>query len=115
MTLFRTDFLFVPFLIIINWKIRYKLGKNDDGCKTMLKLRQSYGKRYFNILIYFISHFNTLIDNIFSSAIDPDIISGNLTATISDHLPQFSIIPNMFGNVSGNKSNIYEWDWSKFD
>ena len=21
----------------------------------------------------------------------------------------------MFGNVSGNKSNIYEWDWSEFD
>ena len=61
------------------------------------------------------SHSNTLIDNIFSNVIDPDIISGNLTATISDHLPQFSIIPNMFGNVSGNKSNIYEWDWSKFD
>ena len=61
------------------------------------------------------SHSNTLIDNIFSNVIDPDIISGNLTATISDHLPQFSIIPNMFGNVSGNKSNIYEWDWCKFD
>ena len=42
-------------------------------------------------------------------------ISGNLTATISDHLPQFTIIPNMFGNISGNKSKIYERDWSKFD
>ena len=21
----------------------------------------------------------------------------------------------MFGNISGNKSNIYEWDWYKFD
>ena len=61
------------------------------------------------------SHSNTLIDNIFSNVIDPDIISGNLTATISDHLPQFAIIPNMFGNISGNKSNIYERDWSKFD
>ena len=38
------------------------------------------------------SHSNTLIDNIFSNVIDPDIISGNLTATISDHLPQFAII-----------------------
>ena len=38
------------------------------------------------------SHSNTLIDNIFSNVIDPDIISGNLTATISEHLPQFSII-----------------------
>ena len=61
------------------------------------------------------SHSNTLIDNIFSNVVDPDIISGNLTATISDHLPQFAIIPNMFGNISGNKSNIYERDWSKFD
>ena len=61
------------------------------------------------------SHSNTLTDNIFSNVIDPDIISGNLTATISDHLPQFAIIPNMFGNILGNKSNIYEWDWPKFD
>ena len=61
------------------------------------------------------SHSNTLIDNIFSNVIDPDITSGNLTDTISDHLPQFAIIPNMFGNISGNKSNIYERDWSKFD
>ena len=61
------------------------------------------------------SHSNTLIDNIFSNVIEPDIISGNLTATISDHLPQFAIISNIFGNISGNKYNIYERDWSKFD
>ena len=35
------------------------------------------------------SHFNTVIDNIFSNVIDPDI--------------------------SGNKFNIYERDWSRFD
>ena len=56
------------------------------------------------------SHSNTFIDNIFSNVIEPDIIPGNLTANISDHLPQFSIVPNMFGNISGNKSNIYERD-----
>ena len=61
------------------------------------------------------SHSNSLVDNIFSNIIDPDIISGNLTATISDHLPQFSIIPHIFGNIAGSKSNIYERDWSKFD
>ena len=60
-------------------------------------------------------HSNTVIDNIFSNVIDPDIISGNLTATISDHLPQFAIILNMFGNILGNKPNIYKRDWSKFD
>ena len=40
---------------------------------------------------------------------------GNLTVTISDHLPQFSVIPNILGNISGNKCNIYERYWSKFD
>ena len=31
-----------------------------------------------------------LIDNIYSNVITPNSISGNLTATISDHLPNFS-------------------------
>ena len=43
------------------------------------------------------------------------MISGNLTATISDHVPQFAIVPNMFGNILSNKLNIHERDWSKFD
>ena len=39
-----------------------------------------------------------------------------MTATISDQLPQFAIIPSMFGNnISSNKSNIYEIDWLKFN
>ena len=45
----------------------------------------------------------TITYNIFSNVIDPDMISGNLTATLSDHLSQFTIISNMFGNISGNK------------
>ena len=39
-----------------------------------------------------------LINNIFPNVINLDIISSNLTATISDDLPQLAIIPN----------NIYE-------
>ena len=54
------------------------------------------------------SHSNTLIDNIFSDVIDPDILSGNLTVTTFYHLPQFALIPNKFHKISGNKSNIYE-------
>ena len=61
------------------------------------------------------SHYNALMDNIFPNVIDPDIISRNLTATISDHLSQFAIIPYMFGNISINESNIYERDWLKFN
>ena len=55
------------------------------------------------------SYSNTLIDDIFSNVIDLDIIPN------SYHLAQFAIVPNMFGNTLGNKSNIHERDWSKFD
>ena len=38
-------------------------------------------------------------------------MSGNVTS----HLPRFAITPNMSRNISGNKSNIYEKEWSNFD
>ena len=45
----------------------------------------------------------------------PNIISGNLAASISDHLPQFLVAPNIFLNASYPKSNNYEKGWSRFD
>ena len=41
-------------------------------------------------------------------------MSGNITATIFDHLPQFLFVPNILSNPSTQKSNYYERDWSKF-
>ena len=60
------------------------------------------------------SHSKTLIDNIFSNYISHEIISGNITATISAPLPQFPFVPNILSNFSTQKSNFYERDWSKF-
>ena len=60
------------------------------------------------------NHSKTVIDNIFSNFISPDIISGNITAAIFDHLPQFSLVPNIRSNSPTQKSNYYERDWSKF-
>ena len=51
---------------------------------------------------------------IYSNYISHKIISGNITATISDHLPQFSFVPNILSNPSTQKSNFYERDWSQF-
>ena len=56
----------------------------------------------------------TLID-IFSNIHIPSSVSGNLTSSISDHLPQFLIVPDIFLNSSPPKSNIYERDWNNFD
>ena len=52
--------------------------------------------------------FKTLIDNILSNVILKDIISGNITATIGDHLPQFLISSNVFADLPSNKLNIFE-------
>ena len=61
------------------------------------------------------SHSRTLIDNIFINVISKDIISSNITATTSDHLPQFLISPNTFADPPSNKSNAFERNWSNFD
>ena len=61
------------------------------------------------------SHSKSIINNIFSNYISQEIISGNLTSTISDHLPQFVIAPHIFSNAPNKKSNIFECDWSKFN
>ena len=60
------------------------------------------------------SHSKTLTDNIFFNIISPEAISGNLTSTISDHLPQFMIPPDIYCNPPSNKANIFERDWSNF-
>ena len=50
----------------------------------------------------------------FSNAFFHEVTYGNITATISDHLPQFSFVSNVFSNSSCQQPNIYERDWSKF-
>ena len=47
------------------------------------------------------SHSRTFIDNIFSNVTSKNIISCNITAIISDHLPQFLISPNIFADPPG--------------
>ena len=44
------------------------------------------------------SHSKALIDNTFSNVLSCEAISGNTTATISDHLPQLLFAPNVLSN-----------------
>ena len=61
------------------------------------------------------SHSKTLIDNILTNVILPNSMSGNLTATISDHLLQFLIVLHIFCNPASKKYKIYDRDWSNFN
>ena len=56
-----------------------------------------------------------LSDNIVSNVMSKDIISGNVTATISDHLFQFFISPSTFTDPPLNKSNVFERGRLNFD
>ena len=65
------------------------------------------------VLLYIIqptritSHSKSIIDNIFFNYISQEIISGNLTSTISDYLPEFFIAPHISSNAPSKKSNLF--------
>jgi hypothetical protein len=58
---------------------------------------------------------STLIDNIFTNQFDPDLLSGNLTIGISDHLPSFLLLPNSNQHHLPKKHNIYRRNFKNFD
>ena len=57
----------------------------------------------------------TLIDNIFTNDINPDSKSGNLVASISDHLASFLIIPKKNQQHLPKKHNLYTRNFKHFD
>ena len=51
----------------------------------------------------------------FSKYVSKEAVCGNLTSTVSDHLPQVSFIPSMFSDNPAVKSNIFERSWKNFN
>lgn len=58
---------------------------------------------------------STFIDTVFLNVIDLGLILDNLNGIISDYRPPFATVRSMFGNITSNKSNIYEIEWYKLD
>ena len=61
------------------------------------------------------SHPRILIGKIYSNVISKDTFSGNVISTISDHLAHSSISPNIVADLTSNKTNVFERDWSIFE
>ena len=60
----------------------------------------------------------TLIDNIFCNIPSPLVksaMSGNISSGISNHLPQFFILPEFFSKSPPTKYSILSHDWEKFN
>ena len=68
---------------------------------------------HINLPIRITSSSETLIDNIFSNFNDHHCKSGNITSTISDHLPQFAIFEQI--NLSKQPFNQSYRDWNNFN
>ena len=58
---------------------------------------------------------NSFIPCIHFPILSLEIISGNMTAILSDYLPQFSFAANILSSLSTQRSNFYERDVSKFN
>ncbi len=61
------------------------------------------------------SKHNTLHDNIFTNQFNPDMVSGNFTVLISDHLASFLIVPNKNKQFLPKKHNIFKRDAKNFN
>ena len=59
---------------------------------------------------------STVIHNIFFNSIEYNIVSGNLTSSISDHFPQFMLLRNVSVNTAlpTKKAASSVHDWTKF-
>ena len=59
------------------------------------------------------SRSSTLIDNIFTNIVHESLVSGNLTFSISDHLAQFLIYPQLTINYKEKKKPQYKRNFKK--
>ena len=57
----------------------------------------------------------TLIDNIFYNQFSNSLLSGNITTGISDHMPQFCIIPINSKYSNKHAKNVYQRKFKNFD
>ena len=67
---------------------------------------------YIQLVLLVTSKLLLIIYNIFSNHISEETICGNLTFTISDHLPTFWITPSIFSGPFSSRSIVYERSWS---
>ena len=57
----------------------------------------------------------TLIDNIFLNELYSNVIAGNITTDISDHLTQFVAIPAQKHFLENKKQDVYKRNYKNFD
>ena len=71
-----------------------KYDTNNDSAAFLDMMYENFLLPYISSPTRVTPRSQTLIDNIFSNIIEDEIISGNITTTISDHYAQFTLFKN---------------------
>ena len=71
-----------------------KYDTNNDSAAFLDMMYENFFLPYISSPTRVTPRSQTLIDNIFSNIIEDEIISGNITTTISDHYAQFTLFKN---------------------
>ena len=99
-----------PFLVISTIFLDYEKHSPTNEFGDSLSLNMFLP--YIFLPTRITSNSKTFNHNIFSNhevfSLSNEVISGNVTATIPDHLPQVLIAPDTFCVLLANKTNIFE-------
>ena len=90
-----------------------KVNRHDETSVFFNKMMSNFLLPVISIPTKINTVNDTLIDNIFTNEFNPDLISGNFTEDISDHLPSFLIIPKSNMNKLPKEHNIFTRDLNK--
>ena len=83
-----------------------KYDTNNDSAAFLEMMFENFFLPYISLPTRVTPRSHTLIDNIFSNIIEDDeIISGNITTTISDHYAQFTLFKNKIKSQKKNKKD----------
>ena len=94
------------------------LASNSLQPQILLRTRVCKNSKKILLRTRLCKNSKTLIDNIFWNIPKPLVkgaISGNKTLSISDHPPQFFMLPDFFSNSTPTKYNIICHDWKYFN
>ena len=92
-----------------------KVNRHDETSVFFNKMMSSFLLPVISIPTKINTVNDTLIDNIFTNEFNPDLISGNFTEDISDHLPSFLIIPKNIKKKLPKDHNFFIRDLNKVD
>lgn len=102
-------------LLLGDFNVNLLKVKTDTTCANFLDLLGSYHiLPFISLPTRITNQSSTLIDNIFVSPSSNSLLSGNLTVSLSDHLPQFIFFQNEFISNVNQKLGYYR-KWTNFD